>query len=94
MKTKDIFKHTDKIEVYLKAAVILVFMGWNVVEGAVFQNEYPPIFVKLYTTPIWRLILLIAVLVGAQWDHSVGIMLAFTIFFYVLDMEVTMEKWK
>ena len=94
MKAKDIFKHTDKIEVYLKAAVILVFMGWNVVEGAVFQNEYPPIFVKLYTTPIWRLILLIAVLVGAQWDHSVGIMLAFTIFFYVLDMEVTMEKWK
>jgi hypothetical protein len=29
-----------------------------------------------------------------MWCHCVGIMLAFTAFFYVMDMEVTMDKWK
>jgi len=91
---KDIFKYTEKMDTLLKGAVVLVFMCWNVLEGAVFQNEYPHIFVKLYSTPLWRLILLMAAVAGAQWDPSVGITLAFTIFFYVMDMEVTLEKWK
>ena len=91
---KDIFKYTEKMDTFLKGAVVLVFMFWNVIEGAVFENEYPYIFVKLYSTPLWRLILLLAILAGAQWDPSVGITLAFTIFSYVMDMEVTLEKWK
>ena len=94
MKVGDIIKHTDKLDKFLKIGVVLLAMGWNVIEGAVFENEYPYIFIKLYTIPIWRLILLIAVIAGGLWDTSVGIMLAFTIFFYVMDMEVTMEKWK
>jgi len=60
----------------------------------VFHNEYPYAFVKLYTIPIWRLIVLSLMISGAIWNHSLGIMLAFTIFFYVMDMEVTMDKWK
>ena len=75
-------------------AVTLLFLAWNVIEGAVFQNEYPSSFVKLYPIPIWRFLLLMALIVGATWCPSVGIMLAFTVFFYVMDMEVTMDKWQ
>jgi hypothetical protein len=79
---------------YAKIIVTVFFLCWNIIEGAVFENEYPKTFVKLYPIPIWRLILLVALIAGSLWDPFVGIMLAFTTFFYVMDMEVTMEKWK
>jgi hypothetical protein len=91
---KGLIKNSGKLEEYSKVMVTLLFLGWNVIEGAVFENEYPYIFVKLYSIPIWRLLLLIALLAGAMWDPYVGIMLAFTTFFYVMDMEVTMDKWR
>ena len=74
--------------------MIVAFLTWNVIEGSVFENEYPYAFVKLYTIPIWRLLLVILMILAALWNHSLGIMVAFTMFFYVMDMEVTMDKWK
>lgn len=90
---KDLIKYGQNLDDYAKIAVTFFFFGWNVIEGAVFENEYPFLFVKLYPIPIWRLVLLIALIAGAIWDPYVGVMLAFTAFFYVMDMEVTMEKW-
>ena len=94
MKVKNLLKITETLENYMKLLVTLLFLGWNVIEGSVFQNEYPRLFVKLYPIAAWRLLLLVALIVGAMWDSFVGIMLAFATFFYVMDMEVTMEKWK
>lgn len=74
--------------------VMLFFLGWNVIEGAVFENEYPYIFVKLYPIPIWRALLLIALVAGSMWDPYVALMMAFATFFYAMDMEVTLEKWR
>jgi hypothetical protein len=91
---KGLIKNSAKMEEYLKVMLMLFFLGWNVIEGAVFENEYPYIFVKLYPTPIWRLLLLIALVAGSMWDSYVGIMMAFATFFYVMDMEVTLEKWR
>jgi hypothetical protein len=82
------------IDTFLGNLMTLGFLSWNIIEGSVFQNEYPGAFVKLYTIPIWRLLLLLLMISAAQWNHSLGIMIAFTIFFYVMDMEVTMEKWR
>ena len=82
--TEDIFKN----------AVIVLLIIWNTVEGAVFENEYPATFVRLYPLAIWRLLLLVAVITGALWCPCVGMLLAFATFFYVMDMEVTMDKWK
>jgi hypothetical protein len=92
--SKDLFKYTEKVDSYLKIAVTALFFGWNVIEGAVFENEYPYLFVKLYHIAVWRLLLLSALIAGSLWDTFVGIMLAFTMFFYIVDMEVTMEKWR
>lgn len=85
---------SNDLDNLLKNIMIVLFLIWNVVEGSVFENEYPYAFVKLYTIPIWRLILVILMILAALWNHSLGIMLAFTMFFYVMDMEVTMEKWR
>lgn len=94
MKVKSLLKITDTLENYMKILVTAFFLGWNTIEGAVFENEYPRLFVKLYPIAAWRLLLLAAMIAGAMWDPFVGIMLAFTAFFYVMDMEVTLEKWK
>jgi hypothetical protein len=91
---QSVFKSSDGINILLRNLMIVSFLTWNVIEGSVFQNEYPYAFVRLYTVPIWRLLLLILMITGAMWNHSLGIMLSFTIFFYVMDMEVTMDKWK
>ena len=89
-----IFSSSTDFDILLRNIMILAFLSWNVVEGSVFENEYPYAFVKLYTIPIWRLLLVILMILAATWNHSLGIMVAFTIFFYVMDMEVTMENWK
>lgn len=93
LSVKSFLKVSDTVEKYMKLAVVIFFFGWNVIEGAVFENEYPALFVRLYPIAAWRLLLLAALIAGALWDPYVGVMLAFTTFFYVMDMEVTMEKW-
>ena len=82
------------VDSVLRLIVTAIFLLWNVIEGSVFYNEYPASFVTLYPIPIWRFLLLAALVAGASWCPSVGVMFAFTVFFYVMDMEVTMEKWK
>jgi len=95
MKIKGgILQYTNTVDSFLKVAVTLFFLGWNIIEGSVFENEYPHVFIKLYPVPIWRLLLLVALISGSLWDPFVGVMLAFSTFFYVMDMEVTMDKWK
>ncbi len=81
-------------DIFIGNLMTVCFLTWNTIEGSVFENEYPYSFVKLYTMPIWRLLLLVLMITAASWNHSLGIMIAFTIFFYVMDMEVTMDKWK
>ena len=66
---------------------------WNVIEGAVFENVYPRALVKLYKYPIWRAILLLLIIFSADWSPSIALMLAFTLFFYIMDIEVTRERW-
>jgi hypothetical protein len=82
------------LDIFVRNVMLLAFLTWNVIEGAVFENEYPSVFVKLYTIPVWRLLLVLLIICAALWNHSLGIMVSFTLFFYVMDMEVTMNKWK
>lgn len=78
----------------LKGVLTLLVLLWNATEGAVFENEYPATFIKLYPLAIWRILLVLAVIAAIQWCPTLGYMLAFAIFFYVMDMEVTMDKWR
>lgn len=85
---------TNSLDATLRLLVTGLFFLWNIVEGSVFQNEYPASFVTLYPIPIWRFLLVAALIAAASWCPSVGIMFACMLFFYGMDMEVTMDKWK
>lgn len=89
---KKIFKSID-IDAVLRLTVTALFFGWNVVEGAVFENQYPLGMVALYRFPIWRLVIILLLILSAEWCPNVAIMIAFFIFFYIMDMEVTLDKW-
>lgn len=84
----------NSFEEVLKNILIVALLFWNTIEGSVLENEYPSLFVQLYPLAIWRLFLVLAVFTGAMWCPMLGLLLAYAIFFYVMDMEVTMDKWK
>ena len=68
------------------------FFLWNIIEGFKIDTHYPHKFVVLYFYPLWRLLLLIALVVGGLWCQSLSIMLAFAIFFYFMDLQLLLYK--
>ncbi len=87
------YLQSQSVESLLKLVLTGLLLGWNTLEGAKFENEYPKKFVQLYPIAAWRLLLLVALLAAARWCPSLALMVAYATFFYVMDMEVTMEKW-
>ena len=86
-------KDSLTFDIILRILVVLVFFCWNLIEGAIFENEYPAVMVGLYEYPIWRVLFVILLIFATEWCPNVAIMIAFTIFFYIMDIEVTMGKW-
>jgi hypothetical protein len=86
-------KSSLTFDTILQFFVVALFFGWNLLEGSVFENEYPHAMVNLYQYPIWRILLVFLLFIAIDWSPAVAIMLAFTIFFYIMDIEVTMDKW-
>ena len=66
---------------------------WNLYEGSVLEAPYTKEFVRLYTFPLWRLVLALAVLVATYWCPRVGVMLAIAVFFYIEDLEKLSTPW-
>jgi hypothetical protein len=90
MKGYNLLKNVDtKLQGVLIAALFI----WNVIEGAVFTNVYPIALVRLYKYPIWRVAVVVLIILAADWSPPLALMLAFTLFFYIMDIEVTREKW-
>jgi hypothetical protein len=81
------------MDTILQAIVVALFFAWNAVEGAVFENTYPLAMVNLYRYPIFRILFLSLILISVEWSKYVAIMIAFALFFYIMDMEVTNTKW-
>lgn len=90
---KKLAKGSLTFDTILSSIIILAFFIWNLIEGAVFENEYPAVMVGLYQYPIWRMLLVVLLILATEWCPCVAIMIAFTVFFYIMDIEVTMEKW-
>jgi hypothetical protein len=90
---KKLAKSSLTFDTILKSVIVLLFFVWNLIEGAVFENEYPAVMVGLYQYPIWRVIFVVLLILACDWCPCVAIMIAFTIFFYIMDIEVTMQKW-
>ena len=70
----------------------LFFFLWNVLEGFKIDTAYPHKLVVLYVYPLWRLLLLITLVVGGLWCRALSVMLAFSIFFYFMDLQLLLYR--
>ena len=70
----------------IRIIMVLALLGWNVFEGLSLRTPYPATMVALWTSPIWRVVLLLIVWLGAEWCPRVGIMTALAVLMYISNM--------
>lgn len=83
----------DNVHTKMEGMIIVSLFIWNLLEGAVFENVYPYALVKLYKYPIWRAAFVLLIIFSSEWSPIISLMLSLTLFFYIMDIEVTREKW-
>lgn len=82
MRRNGFFDASDigRILVILFAAFVLIRTS------SVFEEEYHAQLIDLYTSPWWRMLLVLFVIASAAWCPQVGIIVALVVFFYLSDM--------
>lgn len=74
------------VDATLRISIILLLLGWNVFEGLSLRTPYPATMVALWESPLWRVSLLFAVWLGAEWCPRVGLMTALAVSMYIVNM--------
>jgi len=82
----DINNPLGLIDAILRIAVVLGLLGWNAFEALSLRTPYPSSMVALWDSPIWRLMLLFIVWVGAEWCPRVGAMTGIAVLMYIVNM--------
>jgi len=77
---------TGPLDGSLRLIVSLGLLGWNVFEGISLRTPYPSTMVALWEYPIWRILLLFIVWLGAEWCPRVGILTAIAVVMYIVNM--------
>lgn len=91
---KKFIEHLPKtLDGYIKLLFIIALFGWNLVEGAIYENMYPLAMIHIYPMAIWRIMLLALIILASDWSAHVTLLLVYMVFFYIMDLEVTIEKW-
>ena len=72
----------------LRLIVTLALLGWNVFEGLSLRTPYPDILIDMWHTPIWRMVFLLLVWLGAEWCPRVGAMTALAVTFFIANMMI------
>jgi hypothetical protein len=82
----DNMEPTGPVDTALRMILVLALFGWNVVEGLSLRTPYPATMVALWDSPVWRIALLLAIWLGAEWCPRVGMMTALAVVSYTVDM--------
>ena len=83
----------EKIDIINKLIATVIFFSLNVYHGSMLNVEYPKVFVSLYPYPLWRVLVLLFLLAAAYWCPRLAVMVAFTVFFYLMDMQHMAEPF-
>ena len=77
---------SGNIDAALRMIMILSLVGWNVFESLSLRTPYPATMVALWASPIWRVVLLFIIWLGAEWCPRIGIMTALASVLYIVNM--------
>jgi len=70
----------------LRMITLLSLLAWNVFESLSLRTLYPLTMVAQWESPIWRMILLLIVWLGAEWCESIGLMSGIAVSLYIANM--------
>jgi hypothetical protein len=74
------------LDMTLRIIMILLLIGWNVFESLALRMPYPSTMVALWESPVWRMVLLFIIWLGAEWCPRVGLLTAIAITMYISNM--------
>jgi hypothetical protein len=74
------------IDAALRLIITLSLLSWNAMEALSLRTPYPATMVALWSTPFWRIALLLIVWLGAEWCPRVGVMTALAVTMYIVNM--------
>jgi hypothetical protein len=70
----------------LQMIIILGLLGWNVFESLSLRTPYPSSMVALWESPIWRILILFCIWLGAEWCPRIGLMTGIAAVMYIVNM--------
>jgi len=77
---------TGIVDAVLRMIVVLGLFGWNVFEALSLRTPYPSNMIVLWESPIWRIVLLFFVWLGAEWCPRIGLMTGMAVVMYIVNM--------
>jgi len=77
---------TGLVDASLRLIIILGLIGWNALESLSLRTPYPDTMVALWDSPLWRVLLLFTVWLGAEWCPRVGILTGMAVLMYSVNM--------
>ena len=70
----------------LRMIIVLGLLGWNAFEALSLRTPYPYSMVSLWDSPVWRIVLLFIIWLGAEWCPRVGLMTGIAVVMYIVNM--------
>jgi hypothetical protein len=74
------------LDASLRMITLLSLLAWNVFESLSLRTFYPQTMVVSWESPIWRMVLLFIVWLGAEWCESIGLMTGMAVSIYIANM--------
>ena len=90
---KNRFEIPKNIENGIKLTLTAILFIWNLIEASVYENQYPLVMVHVYPIAAWRIALVFLIILASDWCPSLTLMLTYFVFFYIMDLEITIDKW-
>jgi hypothetical protein len=85
-ETSNVLEPHGVLDMTLRLIMIITLLAWNIFESLALRIAYPSTMVVLWESPVWRMILLFIVWLGAEWCPRVGLLTALAVSLYISNM--------
>jgi hypothetical protein len=76
----------NSIDMGLRLIVIFLLLAWNTFESLSLRTAFPSSMVAHWESPVWRIVLLFTVWLGAEWCPRVGLLSSLAVIMYIANM--------
>jgi len=85
-ETSNVLEPHGVLDMALRLIMVITLLAWNIFESLALRIAYPSTTVALWESPVWRMLILFIVWLGAEWCPRVGILTALAVSLYISNM--------